>query len=63
MKHDMWEVIIVSFGGVLREQVKRILLRLGFLNLHEYIVYGRARSTRVKLGKNVSLNNAILNVA
>lgn len=52
---------MVSFRDVLGEQVKRILLRLGFLNLRKYIVYGD--STRVKLGENVSLNNAILNVA
>jgi acetyltransferase-like isoleucine patch superfamily enzyme len=52
---------MVSFRGVLGEQVKQILLRLGFLNLYEHAVYGD--STRVKLGKSVSLDNAILNVA
>jgi len=52
---------MVSLSSLLVYHIKRILLRLGFLNLYHYIVYGD--SSRVKLGKNVSLNNALLNVA
>ena len=49
---------MVSLCGLLGHHVKRILLRLGLLNLHHYMIYGD--SSRVKLGKNVSLNNALL---
>lgn len=52
---------MVSFRNVLGEQIKQILLRLGFLNLHYYAVYGNP--SKVKLGKNVNLHNTFLNVA
>lgn len=52
---------MVSLRYVLGDQVTRILLRLGFINLYHYTIYGNPN--RVKLGRNVELNNALLNVA
>lgn len=44
---------MVSLGYVLGDQVTRILLRLGFLNVYHYTIYGNP--TKIKLGKNVGL--------
>lgn len=50
-----------SFLDVLEDKVRWIFLRLGFLNLHHPIIYGNPE--KVQVGKNVSLNNTILNVS
>lgn len=45
----------------LEDVFTRMLVRLGFLNLHHHTIYGDPR--KVKVGRNVGLNNAILNVS
>jgi galactoside O-acetyltransferase len=52
---------MVSLRSVLGEKITQIFLRLGFLNLYHYTIYGNP--SNVILGKNISLNNAILNAA
>lgn len=51
-------VFLLTF---LKNQFTRILVRLGFLNLYHFTIFGNPN--KVKIGKNVFQTNVILNVS